>query len=256
MKLLPIAWAGILLMLAACNAQTEPEQLVVLTYNIHHGEGMDGRIDLQRIGRVIRAAGPDLVALQEVDSLTGRSGGVDQAATLAALTGMYVVYGPAFAFDGGKYGNAMLTKWKPEAVACIALPGEPRSLLKVQISPPEIAEPLYFYATHLDTDSLPRRAALPLIAQALPEDPLALCLLAGDINAVLGSPTLETLQNDWTLLQGKAELPTVPVDTPRRQIDFVLVRPATRWAVVSATVPEESIASDHRPLRLVLEMRK
>ena len=42
-------------------------QLRVMTYNIHHGEGTDGRIDLERIAKVIRDAKPDLVALQEVE---------------------------------------------------------------------------------------------------------------------------------------------------------------------------------------------
>jgi endonuclease/exonuclease/phosphatase family metal-dependent hydrolase len=238
------------------STETQSERLVVLTYNIHHGEGMDGRIDLNRIGRVICDATPDLVALQEVDSLTTRSGGVDQAATLAAITGMYVIYGPAFDFDGGKYGNAILSKWKPDEVECTALPGEPRSLLKIRIRPPQSPEPIYFFATHLDTDSLPRRASVPLIAQALPAASTALCLLAGDMNAGPDSPTLEALRKDWTLPEGIAALATFPVDTPERQIDFVMVRPALRWTIVSATVLQEEVASDHRPLRMVLEIKK
>ena len=44
-----------------------PGTLRVLTYNIHHGEGTDGKLDLDRIARVIKAAEPDIVALQEVD---------------------------------------------------------------------------------------------------------------------------------------------------------------------------------------------
>jgi endonuclease/exonuclease/phosphatase family metal-dependent hydrolase len=240
--------------LVACRPDTGANQLVVLTYNIHHGEGMDGRIDLERIARVIREAAPDLVALQEVDSVTNRSGGVDQAATLAALTGMYVVYGPAFAFGGGKYGNAALTQWKPEAVECIALPGEPRSLLRIRVRPPQSTGPIYFYATHLDTDSIARRAAVPLIEQALPAAPEASCILAGDLNALPESPTLQALCKVWTFPQVGMPLPTFPVDTPDRQIDYILLRPLTRWSVVSASVPNESMASDHRPLRVVLEM--
>ena len=50
----------------------------VLTYNIHHGEGMDGKIDLERIAAVIKRLEPDVVALQEVDVKTTRSQGVDQ----------------------------------------------------------------------------------------------------------------------------------------------------------------------------------
>ena len=60
----------------------------VLTYNIHHGEGLDGRIDLPRQAAIMTSAAPDLVALQEVDRGTARAGGVDQLAELARLTGM------------------------------------------------------------------------------------------------------------------------------------------------------------------------
>src|SRR5688572_255745 len=55
----------------------------VLTYNVHHGEGTDGKVDLPRIAAVIKAADPDLVALQEVDNKCRRSGKVDQTAELA-----------------------------------------------------------------------------------------------------------------------------------------------------------------------------
>ena len=43
------------------------DELRLVAYNIHHGEGMDGKLDLERIARVIAAEKPDLVALQEVD---------------------------------------------------------------------------------------------------------------------------------------------------------------------------------------------
>ncbi|MEX2025646.1 MAG: endonuclease/exonuclease/phosphatase family protein, partial [Pirellulaceae bacterium] len=62
-------------------------QLRVLTYNIHHGEGIDGKLDLPRIARVIESVDPDLVALQEVDRRVERTGSVDQPAELARLTG-------------------------------------------------------------------------------------------------------------------------------------------------------------------------
>ena len=37
--------------------------LRVLTYNIHHGEGTDGRVDLSRLAGVMSRVHPDLVAL-------------------------------------------------------------------------------------------------------------------------------------------------------------------------------------------------
>ena len=77
----PFALGGLVLALASCQGPERPERLElrVLTYNIHHGRGTDGQIDLERIAEVILSTRPDLVALQEVDRRTGRSNNADQA---------------------------------------------------------------------------------------------------------------------------------------------------------------------------------
>jgi endonuclease/exonuclease/phosphatase family metal-dependent hydrolase len=77
------------------HAEPTTVQVRVLSYNIHHGAGTDGELDLPRIANVIRRLKPDLVALQEVDKKTQRSRGVDQAAELGRLTGMHAVFGKA-----------------------------------------------------------------------------------------------------------------------------------------------------------------
>ena len=84
----------------------EPITLRVLCYNIHYGQGMDGRYDLQRLASVISKAKPDLVALQEVDVGVNRSGRIHQAQELGRLTGMSVRFGPTQHYQGGLYGNA------------------------------------------------------------------------------------------------------------------------------------------------------
>ena len=68
--------------------------LRVLCYNIHYGQGNDGRYDIERLAAVIEQAKPDLVALQEVDVGVKRSGRVHQARRLGELTGMAVRFGP------------------------------------------------------------------------------------------------------------------------------------------------------------------
>ena len=55
----------------------------LMTYNIHHGEGLDHRVDPDRIADVIRRENPDAVTLNEVDSGWERSGNADQPAELA-----------------------------------------------------------------------------------------------------------------------------------------------------------------------------
>src|SRR5688572_14615065 len=145
-----------------------PDELRVLTYNIHHGEGVDGKFDLPRIAAVIKSVSPHVVALQEVDQQTARSSGVDQAAELSRLTGMEVVFGRNIDFQGGGYGTAVLSKLPIKAHSSVKLPslyeGEQRGVQVVELGSP--GEPgLVFLCTHLDyrPDDRERMASAELI---------------------------------------------------------------------------------------------
>ena len=82
--------------------------LKVMSYNIHHGEGIDRRLDLERIAAVIADSGADIVALQELDQSTRRTGGVAQTEVLAHHLGMHHQFAKALHFQGGAYGLAVL----------------------------------------------------------------------------------------------------------------------------------------------------
>jgi endonuclease/exonuclease/phosphatase family metal-dependent hydrolase len=234
------------------------EALRVLSYNIHHGEGTDGKLDLERIARVIRSANPDVAALQEVDQQTRRTGHVDQAAELARLTQMHVVFGKNIDFEGGGYGNAVLSKLPIKNHANHHLPTfdnfEQRGVLVAQLEAPHAKEPLLLFATHLDhrRDDRERLASATKINELLAMHGDAPALLAGDLNDTWESATLAILRRQWTRAN-EEERPTIPVAAPDRQIDFVLLRPATRWKVVEFRVLEEAVASDHRAILAVLE---
>ncbi|MEX2174355.1 MAG: endonuclease/exonuclease/phosphatase family protein [Pirellulaceae bacterium] len=238
----------------------EPQRLRLLTYNIHHGEGVDGRLDLARIAGVIKAVDPDLVALQEVDRNTERTGKVDQPAELAKLTGLAVVFGPNIALPGGDYGNAVLSRLPVVAQQNHKLPshdqGEQRGVLQVELELPGGGTVLLL-ATHLDhrqgdAERLASAGAINELAIKSPDRP---AILAGDLNAVPESKVLQRLLTTWTNTTDKP-LPTTPVASPRRQIDYVLVRPAARWKIVEARVLDEAVASDHRALLVVLELTR
>jgi endonuclease/exonuclease/phosphatase family metal-dependent hydrolase len=133
-----------------------PTRLTVMTYNIHHGEGMDKRIDLERIAAVIRAENPDFVALQEVDKGTTRVSGVDQLAELARLTNMHAVYGAAMPYQGGEYGDAVLSRWPVKSSRVVPLPHtpgpqhEPRTAVSATTDLPAGAGPVELISTHWD----------------------------------------------------------------------------------------------------------
>lgn len=225
----------------------------MLTYNIHHGEGMDGRLDLERIASVIRSVNPDLVALQEVDVRAKRTGGVDQALELSRLTGLHALYGATMPFQGGQYGNALLSRWPGAGFRNHALPvtpgREPRAVMDVVFSYPAAFRIL---ATHLDITREDRLSAAEAIARFAPASDDLPAILLGDLNDTPESPVLEGLfAQGW---RSAVEGFTVPVREPRRQIDFILLRPAGRWRVLERRVLEERVASDHLPVIAVLEL--
>ncbi len=253
-----IACALLLLVgFSAAARSTEPIAVRVLTYNIHHGEGMDGRFDLPRLAALISAAEPDLVALQEVDQRTDRAGGVDQMAELERLTGMHGEFGKAMDFQGGAYGVAVLTRQPVERAVNRALPNradrEPRTELTVDVRPHAAGPLVHFTSTHLDQgreqdDRLAQAGFLNDVLTAGRDLP---AILAGDMNSRPDTEVMLLLAGRW--LTSFPVLPAVAPDRPRGLVDHVLARPTQDWRAVQTDVIEDRLASDHRPLLVVLE---
>ncbi|MFN0100569.1 MAG: endonuclease/exonuclease/phosphatase family protein [Bryobacteraceae bacterium] len=230
-------------------------ELRVLTWNIHHGEGIDGKLDFARIGRVIRDARPDIVALQEVDVRTERIKGRDTVRELERLTGMRGIFGASMQFEGGGYGNAVLvngTVLGSRVFPIGASEGmEPRSLLMVEMRPYRCSLDIAFFSTHFDHKSEEDRMAGAAVANL----PISLpAILAGDLNAPPDDLVIGTLMQQWASATKGPVYLTSPSENPKRQIDYVLFRPAKRWTVVEAKVIDETVASDHRPLLAVLKL--
>lgn len=232
-----------------------PRDIRVLSYNIHHGEGTDGEFDLERLAAVIRRLHPDLVALQEVDSCTGRSSGVDQAALLGTLTGMHAVFGKAMDYDGGGYGEAVLSRSAFAQITPHILPAapdhEPRCALAVRV---RIAgQPLLFIGTHLDhTHGDEDRVRQAHTINRIFADERLPMILAGDMNDVPGGPSNLVYMEMWKDAAAADPSPTFPSSGPERRIDYVFYYPENAWKVIKSEVINEPAASDHSPLLTVL----
>lgn len=229
----------------------------ILTYNIHHGEGSDGVFDLPRLAGVIASAAPDLVALQEVDERTERSGGVSQVSELGRLTGLRPVFGEAMPFQNGGYGVGVLSRWPVLSVHNRPLPRpvadrEPRTALTVTVRPAAGLGDVTFTSTHFDFG---RGDSRDLQAHALNEmlvgNDQALSILAGDLNSGEDS---EVVRHRWREIEVPG--PTVMNGSGQLifRLDWLFVRPASRWRVVEARRIEEMTASDHLPVLAVLEL--
>ena len=83
--LLPAAVCGLLL--GACTQRQTT--LKFMSYNIRNGRGIDNVQDLGRVAEIINRTAPDIVALQELDSVSGRMAGRFIPGELGVRTGMH-----------------------------------------------------------------------------------------------------------------------------------------------------------------------
>ena len=223
-----------------------PEEgvLRILTYNIRNCIGMDGETDFNRVAEVIKSINPHVVALQEVDKGTQRMDGVDVLQVLAEKTGMYYEYGPAIEYQGGLYGNGMLSIERPVSASYIPLPGrqERRSLLMAEF------KDYILYATHLNNAFAGDRHGSVMIIDYEAGNADKPVFLAGDINDRPGTRTLDLLNNNWVQLSGNEY--TFRSDRPDRCIDYVfgLKQEGIGYEVLKREVVNEPVASDHLPV--------
>jgi len=232
----------------------------VLSYNIHHASppAKPGTIDLQAIADVIIEQQPDLVALQEVDVFTKRSGPFHQAEELARKAGMTAHFFKTIDYDGGEYGIAILSRLPVLETQRYPLPrkegsgGEPRVLgtATVQLSS---KYQLLFACTHLDAqrDSANRHLQIRAIEGLLKDSALPV-IIAGDFNAAPGSGVINILDNTFKRTCDPCDF-TIPVDQPETAIDFIAYAPRTLFTVKEHTVLPGRQASDHLPVSVTLQ---
>lgn len=250
----------ILLFLISClalfniEAQTYPQRENthrLMSFNIQHGEGMDRKIDIERIGNVILDANPEVVGLQEVDSVVNRSGNIDIMKLLAEQTGMHPVFGYSILHGGGKYGNGMLTKEKPIGVIKINLPGasEARTALIVELNRYVVVN------THLSLTNDERLESVKIITEAIRDYDKPVFLM-GDLNAEPGDDPIEHLEKEWQILTN-TNAKTFPSTEPKVTIDYVLgyKGKGETYAKFQSRVLEDKITSDHRPLFVDIRLK-
>jgi endonuclease/exonuclease/phosphatase family metal-dependent hydrolase len=227
--------------------------LKVLTYNIHHGNppSRAGLIDLEAIAKIINTEKPDLVALQEVDYLTPRSGNVDQAKAIADMCGMNYKFFKAINYNGGEYGLAILSRFPITESKLSALPqvkkGENRILAYVNIAISS-KQNLIFANTHLDAQRVDSNRVLQMnkIVELLKpiNTPVIIC---GDFNSEAGKETINILDANFKRSCIDQCEGTILIGDKSKTIDYVAVK-ASEWIVSKHKVIDETYASDHKPI--------
>lgn len=237
--------------------------LKILTYNIHHANppSKPNVIDIAAIANVIIKQQPDIVALQEIDVHTNRSGKtINEAEDIARLAGMKYYFAKAIDYDGGEYGVAILSKFPMEKTSKNPLPtaegtgGEHRTLATAIINLPGNKK-IVFACTHLDAQKNDTNRLLQIqkIADILEGEKLSV-IIAGDFNSTPSKSVINILDKYFTRTCNDCAF-TIPVINPTKTIDFIAYKPSDKFIVTEHKVIDEKYASDHLPVLAVLKLK-
>lgn len=260
--LLPAAITTAIPLQAQTCTSKLPRQLRIASYNIQHGVGMDNKLDYKRIAEALEGISPDVVAVQEVDSMTRRTGNTYSLGEIADHMRYYASYAPAISFDGGKYGIGILSRKRPIRTEQHALPGreEARTLLVAEF------DDYVFAATHLSLTEADLMASISIIENVAKKCDKPF-IIAGDLNAQPDSPFIKQLEKNFYICNNKGK--SWPADNPRECLDYIAVYksygdvhrpgPAEKdWEQYRPYVGEPAVtlhsevvntlATDHRPI--------
>ncbi len=233
----------------------------VATYNIHRCIGTDDRYSPERIIDIIGRIEPDIVALQEVDEESYRSGGDRQALLIAGGLEMEHRFLPTLEVEGGHCGIALLSRHPgtvvKEAVltpAETAKKREARGAIWSSISLGPVT--LQVLTVHLGlTRRERRRQADILLGTDWLQNPSCSghMILMGDLNSGPRSAVYRRISRHLTAAQRaagrKKPAKTWPSRFPLFSLDHIFV--SSRIRVVDVRIPREPDyrrASDHLPV--------
>lgn len=191
----------------------------ILSYNVRHFENSSGKIDYNSVAEIIKKMDADVVCLQEIDKNTNRSKGKDQMEEIALLTNMKYYFSKSIDFQGGEYGNGILSKEKALNTEIISLPGEQenRSALVVEF------DDFVVISTHLALQSYNREQSIKLLSADAAKYKDKIVFMAGDFNEEnFNSPFFQELRKYWNIDSANKYTYKSSTSNSTARIDYIL----------------------------------
>lgn len=230
------------------------DTLRLMTYNvrafINNPAHPTGNYDV--IANILKELNPDVVCIQETDSMTTRSGKTIQLKNVADKNFWRYRFQGTINYQGGRYGIGMLSKKNIVSSRNFFLTSsnEQRGFLVVDF-------PKYvMISTHLDLNAATRKIQVQEITAKVKElygsvnKPV---FLAGDLNDTPTSDTMKEFYKDWKLISTLDN--TFPASAPTKCIDFILMlNKGYQHKIVETRVIGSSphgnlnVESDHLPV--------
>lgn len=235
----------------------------LLTFNIHHGKGLDRKVNLQRISHVIKSVNADVIGINEVDkNFSNRSNYVDQTQWLADELQFHCVFGPAITItEKGKqgirqYGNALLSRFPiihTQNYPFDFLPSviEDRALLETDIKID--SKRIRFFVTHL--------SFAPFIHKKQTEYIISKVKESKHMSVLLGDWNMRPHSKSWRKVTaqlkdanaGRGCNYTFPSRRPKLRLDYIFVSKDVN-VLEAHPVTFDVSASDHLAYQAVIEI--
>ncbi len=276
---------SLLLLLSGCSKESSGEpaapggpgipgtpsnRITVMSYNTRHcapyygASGEETTPSVEGIANVIKAKMPDVVFLQEIDSCTTRSLGVDQAKEIANLAKYpYYHFFKIMDYRSGKYGLAMLSKKPFKETKTYPFPDEIEGQKMTNANAVGTAiinfegVDISFVTVHLSTTQSERDLQLAYAVENILKPIKRPIVIGGDFNATPSNSTISILDAaGFTRTNTDPAKFTIPSNSPNRELDYIAYYPQEQFGVVSHTVVTGVNASDHLPIIAVLRIEE
>lgn len=230
------------------------DTLKLMTYNvrafINNPSYPDGNYEV--IAEILKDIDPDVVCMQEIDSMTTRSKNTIQIKQVADLNFWNYRFMGTIDYQGGRYGIGVTSKRNivNSSRHFLTSSDEKRAFLIVEFAK------YIAISTHLDLNADFRKTQAQEITAKVKElygnvnKPI---FLSGDLNDTPTSETLKEFYKDWKLISTQAN--TFPAKGPTKCIDYILMlNRGYRYKILDSKVIGVSsygnmaIESDHLPV--------
>lgn len=205
--------------------------------------------NLRQIADVVQKY--DLVALQEIDSGSIRSGFLNQVEYLAEAADFPFWYTQTNRDLGmlAQHGNGLLLRVRPEELEDHKLPGRIPGRGAIIVRVPYAGRQLVVVMLHLSLGTKAREAQLHYLAEQL--DGEELVVVMGDLNSHMAADVVNSPLGEVGLRKPETPHATFPAWRPQLALDHVLASPALK--ITDQEVLQCHI-SDHLPIGVTLEL--
>jgi endonuclease/exonuclease/phosphatase family metal-dependent hydrolase len=231
----------------------------LLQWNIHHGIGTDGVLDLERIAAWIAAMGPNLVSLNEVD---------DQESADAIRAGLERYTGQPWASMFSGRGNHVLTRLPVQSASLCTYNGS-AGRVAAHIGVIAGGRVVNLWSTHLAVDSSSTRAFEISALQNCASQWSEARVIAGDFNMQWTSGEYGVAAASYVDAWAQARSLGVTINfdgncdgcTRNSRIDYVFASQNAPWLQIQMAQVFDTrdgngyMPSDHKPVLIVYEVR-